>query len=176
MIRIATPSDYPQILDITNEVIKNTTAIYRNEPHTLETRQSYFDEKEAKNIPIFVSEQDHKILGFATYGSFRDNPGYLYTIEHSIHIHAEHRGQGIASELMKKLIEHVSLQGYKTLIGVIDSKNSASRHLHEKLGFKLSGTITNAAIKFDTWLDACFYQLDLPGPQQAKKKKLARAS
>lgn len=166
MIRIATQEDHSQILDITNDVILNTTAIYRDEPHTLQTRLAWFEEKEKKGIPIWVYERNGEIVGFATFGSFRDNTGYRYTIEHSIHVHKEYRGQGIARALMITLIHYVSEHGYKTLVGVIDSKNVASIRLHEKLGFTHSGTITNAATKFGQWLDASFYQLDLPGPKQ----------
>ena len=135
---------------------------------TFEMRTAWFLEKQSKKYAIWVYERDHRICGYVTYGPFRENPGYLYTVEHSLHIHKDYRGQGIARVLMNTLIEDVTNKGYKTLIGVIDSKNVASIRLHEKLGFVLSGTLQNVGFKFSEWLDACLYQLNLPG---AKKDK-----
>lgn len=168
MIRLAKIEDVAGILEITNEVILNSDAIYREEPLTLERRMEWFKDKISKKYPIWVYERDHTICGFATYGPFRENPGYLYTVEHSLHIHKDYRGQGIARVLMNALIDDVSKKGYKTLIGVIDSKNVSSIRLHEKLGFVLSGTLQNVGFKFGHWLDACFYQLNLPGPKKDK--------
>jgi L-amino acid N-acyltransferase YncA len=161
MIRLATPKDYPALVDIINDVILNTNAIYREEPHTLETRMPYFKEKEDKNIPIYVYELDHKVVGFITYGPFRDNPGYRYTIEHSLHIDKQYRGQGIGKKLLKALISDLMGSEFRLIVGVIDVQNRASRKLHESIGFKLSGQIENVAIKHSEWLDVCFYTYDL---------------
>ena len=158
MIRVSIPQDRERILEITNEVIIHTNAIYREEPHTLESRTSYFEEKEHLNIPIFVYEENGHVLGFITYGSFRDNPGYRFTVEHSLHVHADARGKGIGEALLRHLIESLRNTEIKSIVGVIDSKNSVSRHLHEKCGFYLSGTLYSVAVKKNQWLDACFYQ------------------
>lgn len=158
MIRLSTPFDREQILEITNDVILHTNAIYREEPHTLESRKPYFEEKERLNIPIFVYEEEGCVLGFITYGSFRDNPGYRYTVEHSLHVHRDARGKGIGKALLKHLIEHLRHTEIKCIVGVIDSKNTVSCHLHEKCGFTLSGTLHSIAYKKNQWLDARFYQ------------------
>lgn len=43
--------------------------------------------------------------------------------------------------------------------------NDGSIKIHEKFGFKYSGTVTKAGYKFGKWLDLVFYQLDLTGPK-----------
>lgn len=158
MIRVSNPNDREHILAITNEVIMNTNAIYREEPHTLESRKPYFEEKERLNIPIFVYEENGRVLGFVTYGSFRDNPGYRYTVEHSLHVSVDARGRGIGEALLNHLIESLRNTEIRSIVGVIDSENTASCHLHEKCGFILSGTLHSVAVKKNQWLDACFYQ------------------
>ena len=41
-IREAVREDIPQILEIYNDVILNTTAVYNYDPHTLEMRTEWF--------------------------------------------------------------------------------------------------------------------------------------
>ncbi|MDT3960459.1 N-acetyltransferase family protein [Staphylococcus kloosii] len=161
MIRFATKEDLPAILEIYNDAILNTTAVYTYEAQTLENRVQWFDIKSTHNEPIFVFELDNKAVGFATYGSFRDWPAYQYTIEHSIYVDKDYRGNGIARKLLTELLTDVKAKGYKTIVAGIDATNDKSIHLHKKFNFTYSGTITNVGYKFDHWLDLAFYQLDL---------------
>lgn len=161
MIRQAQQSDLTSILDIYNDAIINTTAVYAYQPTNIEERQAWFNHKQQNGDPIFVFEKDDIVQGFATYGQFRDWPAYLYTIEHSIYVHPKYRHLGIASQLLIKLIEEAKDNNFRTLIAGIDASNTGSIKLHEKFGFSHSGTIKYAGYKFDQWLDLTFYQLDL---------------
>ena len=80
MIRQATAHDLPEILDIYNDAILHTTAVYTYQPVTLEERQRWFDQKQQQQLPVFVFEEAGQVAGFATYGSFRDWPAYLYIL------------------------------------------------------------------------------------------------
>ena len=86
MIRHATKSDLPNILDIYNDAILNTTAVYSYKPQTLASREIWFENKSQNNEPIFVFFLQGEAVAFATYGSFRDWPAYQYSIEHSIYV------------------------------------------------------------------------------------------
>ena len=66
-VRHATENDLPQILDIYNDIIKNTNAVYYYEPHTLEMRKAWFDERKQLGFPIFVAEENEVILGMIKY-------------------------------------------------------------------------------------------------------------
>jgi len=164
MIRIAAESDLPEILEIYNEAILQTTAVYSYEAVTLENRLLWFREKQEKGYPVIVIEDGGRVMGFAAYGPFRPWPAYQYTIEHSVYVHKEYRGRGAGELLMRELIQLAEANGYATLIGGIDSANQGSIALHQKLGFVHSGTIRRAGYKFGKWLDLAFYQLDLTGP------------
>lgn len=55
-IRPAVQTDLPQILDIFNYAILNTTSVYAYEPHTLEMRKKWPEERRTLNQPVLVAE------------------------------------------------------------------------------------------------------------------------
>ncbi len=165
MIRQATAADVPTILEIFNDNILHSTAIYMYKEQTLEQRMQWFDSKQQNGEPLFVFEIDGEVAGYATYGAFRAYPAYQYTVEHSVYVHKNHYKKGIATKLMHVLIDHAKAHDVKTMVAGIDKENEASMIIHEKLGFTYSGTIRNAGYKFGRWLDLVFYQLDLQGPE-----------
>ena len=168
MIRFATEQDVACIVEIYNDAILNTTAVYKYEVETLQERLEWLQQKEQDGFPVLVFEDGGEIAGFATYGLFRVYPAYRYTVENSVYVHPKHMRKGIASKLMKALIEHAEHAGYKTIIACIDMTNDASIVMHEKFGFMQSGVIENAGYKFDRWLHLGLYQLQLTGPSQPK--------
>lgn len=165
MIREATEKDIKDILEIYNHAIINTTAVYTYKSQTLEEKMQWYEEKKKSGCPLFVYEEDNKVAGFATFGSFRDWPAYKYSIEHSVYVNNEYRRKGIATQLMKKLIDAANEMGYKTMVAGIDADNEESIKLHEKLGFTHCGTVTKVGYKFGRWLNLAFYQIDLTGPK-----------
>ena len=157
--------DAPAIQRILNDVIEQSTAPYDYEPRDLPTVESWIEQKLSGGWPIIGAfDRGNCLLGFATFGPFRPQPAYKYTVEHSIYICQHARGQGIAATLMKALITRALEKDFHTLVGCIDTNNHASIALHKKFGFTHSGTITQAGFKFGRWLDAAFYQLRLPTP------------
>lgn len=154
------------ILDIFNHAIAHSTALYEYQPRTLGFIQQWFKTKRVGGFPVLGLEQDGKLLAFASYGSFRPYPAYKYSVEHSIYVHPEQRGQGLGKHLLQALIQEVEAQNYHLLIGGIDAQNQASIALHTSLGFVHAGTIQQAGFKFGRWLDLAFYQFTLKTPLQ----------
>ncbi|MEK4578867.1 MULTISPECIES: GNAT family N-acetyltransferase [Bacillus] len=165
MIREAMKEDVTFILDIYNDAILNSTAVYAYKPVTLENRIDWYEQKKADCNPILVYELDNKVVGFATFGPFRAWPAYKYSIEHSIYVDKEYRKNGIGKSLMKELIAIAQKREYMTLIAGIDAENEKSIAMHKNFGFVYSGTIKKAGYKFNRWLDLAFYQLELNGPK-----------
>ena len=165
-IRPATEDDLPAILAIYNEVIANTTAAYVFEPHTLEMRKQWFDDLKAGGWPVVVAESEGAVAGFGCIGVFRGKPGYKYTGEHTVYVHADHRGKGVGHALLSTLIAEARRLELRTLIGGIDSANAASIAFHAGFGFVECARIKDVAYKFGRWLDLVFMQLILPGPER----------
>ncbi len=156
----------PAILEILNDAIVNSTALYEYRPRAPASMISWFDEKRAGGFPVLgaVNEID-ELLGFATYGVFRTRPAYKYSVEHSVYVAANARGQGVGVALMRRLIEVATERELHVLVGGIDASNHGSIAFHEKLGFTHCGTVREAGFKFGRWLDLAFYQLVLSGPK-----------
>jgi L-amino acid N-acyltransferase len=153
------------ILDIFNDAIANSTALYEYKPRTMETMRTWFATKQANRFPVIGAvDESGALIGFASYGTFRAFPANKYTVEHSVYVQKDHRGKGVSVALMKAIIERARAAELHTLIGGIDAANAVSIALHEKLGFTHAGTIKHAAFKFGRWLDLAFYQLILDTP------------
>jgi len=153
------------ILDILNDAIVTSAALYDYKPRAPETMVGWFKSKQDAGFPVLGAvDEDGSLLGFASYGAFRAWPAYKYSVEHSVYVHKDQRGRGIGLTLLQNLIQVAAQQQYHTLIGGIDVTNSASIALHLKLGFTHAGTIKHAGFKFGRWLDLSFYQLLLGTP------------
>jgi L-amino acid N-acyltransferase len=168
-IRKAEEQDLQAILDIYNDAILNTTAVYNYKPHTLAMRQEWFAQKQKDNFPVLVAVQGSTILGFSTYGHFRAWAAYKYSVEISVYIHPEHRGKGIAKLLYPPLFAAAKEQQLHTLIAGIDADNAASIKLHEHFGFTKAGHFKEVGYKFGKWLDLVFMQLHLSTPDHPKE-------
>jgi phosphinothricin acetyltransferase len=131
----------------------------------------WFDVKLKSNFPVIGLVNDREeLLGFGTYGTFRAWPAYKYTVEHSLYIERDHRGNGYGKILLQEIIKEAQRQAYHNLIAGIDSSNVNSKKLHESAGFIFAGQIKHAGYKFNRWLDLDFYQLLLPTPAHPTEK------
>ena len=78
------------ILDILNEAIVNSTALYDYKPRPPESMVGWFNTKTAGHFPVVGAINDAgQLMGFTSYGTFRAWPAYKYSVEHSIYIHKE---------------------------------------------------------------------------------------
>lgn len=168
-IRKAEEQDLQAILDIYNDAILNTTAVYNYKPHTLAMRQEWFAQRQKDNFPVLVAVQGSEILGFSTYGHFRAWAAYKYSVEISVYIHPGHRGKGIAKLLYPPLFAVAKEQQLHTLIAGIDADNAASIKLHEHFGFTMAGHFKEVGYKFGKWLDLIFMQLHLSTPEHPEE-------
>ena len=157
-IRDASDADLPQILAIYNDVVNTTTAIYDETVSTLEERQKWFDARRRQGWPVLVAVDGAEVLGFSSFGEWRTRWGYRYTVEHSVHVRADQRGQGIGRALVAALLPRAKTMGMHAMVAHIDAQAAASIHLHGKLGFELVGTFREVAQKFDRWLDLVVMQ------------------
>lgn len=158
LIRDAERADLPPILEIYNEVIANTTAIYSEAPVSLSDRESWWRARLALSYPVLVGIDDSGVVGFSSFGDFRSFPCYAPTVEHSVHIRADRRGAGLGAQLVRPLFARAAALGKHTMIAGIDAQNDASLRMHARLGFERVALFTEVGRKFERWLDLVFMQ------------------
>lgn len=155
------------ILEIFNDAILNSTALYDYKPRSAQSMTGWFDAKRAGRFPVIGLEApDDTLLGFASYGTFRAYPAYKYTVEHSVYIRKDQRGRGLGKVLMRELIAFAKRHDVHAMVGGIDAANTGSIALHERLGFRHVGMPPQVGFKFGRWLDLAFLQLLLETPTQ----------
>jgi phosphinothricin acetyltransferase len=158
-IRLADEDDLPAILEIYNDVIVNTTAVYDYEPHTLEMRKQWFETKKQQGFPVYVALENKKIIGFSSIGPFRNWAAYQYTVENSVYLSIDARGKGIGKLLLKPLIESAKALNKHAIVAGIDAANEVSIALHKSFGFEEVAHFKQVGFKFGRWLDLKFLQL-----------------
>ncbi|WP_313645115.1 N-acetyltransferase family protein [Pseudomonas sp.] len=165
-IRDALVTDLPGILEIYNDAVRHTTAIWNQTPVDLDNRQAWFEARAQQGYPILVTVDESGVLGYASFGDWRPFEGFRLTVEHSVYVRADQRGKGLGPLLMKALIERARACGKHVMVAAIESGNAASVRLHEQLGFAVTGQMPQVGVKFGRWLDLTFMQLVLnPGAE-----------
>ncbi len=159
LVRDARVSDLPEILAIHNLAIAETTAIWDIEPADLSERQAWFDARTAAGCPILVAEIDGAVAGYASYGQFRPKVGYRFAVENSVYVADRFHRRGVATTLMRELIDRARQGGVHTMIAAIESSNTTSIALHEKFGFAIVGQMPEVGFKFDRWMDLTLMQI-----------------
>ena len=157
-VRDATVEDLPGLLEIYNEVIATSTAVYSDRPATLEERTEWWRARTAAGYPVLVLSDSGGIAGFSTFGDFRSWPGYRYTVEHTVHVRADCRGRGIGRTLLEALFPRAAALGKHVMIAGIDAANEASIRFHARLGFVQCAHLREVGFKFGRWLDLVLMQ------------------
>lgn len=160
-LRDAETSDLGTITEIHNDAVVHTTAIWNETAVDVDDRAAWLADRTRRGFPVIVAVDDTGVLGYASYGDWRPHTGYRHTAEHSVYVRGDQRGRGIGRTLMRELITRARAQGLHVLVAGVDSTNTASIVLHEKLGFREVGRLPQVGAKFGRWLDLTFLQLVL---------------
>jgi L-amino acid N-acyltransferase len=158
-VRDAETADLPGLLEIYNDVIRTSTAVFSNEQVTIDERAAWLEARRAQGFPVLVTADEQGVAGFGSFGAFRSWPGYRTTVEHSVHVRADRRGQGLGTAIVVELIERAAALRMHAMIAGVEAENVASIRLHERLGFVTVARLPEIARKFDRWLDLVLLEL-----------------
>jgi L-amino acid N-acyltransferase len=160
-IREATAADMPQINDIVNWYIRETTVNWSWSERPMEEAMEWFHGHTPPRHPILVAEDEGIILAFASLSGLRAKEGYWPVAENSVYVLPDHRGLGLGTALMERLITHARASGLRVISAWVSDDNQDSIRFHEKLGFYRTGTLPGVGEKFGRRLGVAILQMDL---------------
>ena len=124
MIRAATVADCAALAALWNPIIRDTLVTFTTAQKSAEGLAATLAEKASAGFPFLVADRGG-LLGFATYGAFRAGPGYARTVEHTIILAPEARGQGVGRALMAAIEGHARGAGIHSMIAGVSAANGA---------------------------------------------------
>jgi phosphinothricin acetyltransferase len=128
------------------------------EPSDLRDRRKNFRNH---RLPHLVATCRGEVVGYAYVVLFRKRPAYRYTVKHSVYVHQEHVGRGIGRLLVRELVDACAAAGFRQMVGYIDSDNTPSLEMHNKLGFAQVGLLRAVAYRYGRWADTVMVQRSL---------------
>ncbi|MDU8913237.1 N-acetyltransferase family protein [Aestuariicoccus sp. MJ-SS9] len=155
IVRPARAGDAAAIAAIWNPIIDDTAITFTTAP---KTEAGIAADVAARGAAFQVAETDGTAIGFATYFPFRGGPGYARTMEHSVMLAPEARGQGAGRALMTALEAVARDAGIHSLIGGVSGENPEGVAFHERLGFKEIARLPEVGFKFGRWMDLVLMQ------------------
>lgn len=161
-IRDATDADVPDIQAIYAHHVLHGTGTFEEEPPPVEEMLERFHNVVDGGSVWLVATDATGVLGYGYYAPFRDRSAYRFTVEDSIYVREDVRGQGVGKALVSRLIDLATAAGLRQMIAVIgDSQNVSSIGVHASLGFLMVGTMRSTGIKFGRWIDVVTMQRPL---------------
>ena len=151
MIRPATETDVPEILEIYAPYVENTTITFEYDvPCHRSFLQRFLDI--TVQFPWLVWEEEGRILGYAYASPPYSRAAFAWCAEPTIYLRPEARGRGIGKKLYASLEAILDRQGYHVLYALITAENESSIAFHQKMGYETKAEFPNCGYKFNRWL------------------------
>jgi L-amino acid N-acyltransferase YncA len=150
IIREATESDLPAIVEIFNAAIPSRMVVALLEPVSVDERRPWFRAHSAETHPLWVVQSpDGMIAAWLSLETFLSRCAYRGTAEVSVYVHEGFRRQGLAARLLRNAIGTAPRLGIDALVGYIFAQNNPSLEFFEHAGFERWGYLPRVA-RLDT--------------------------
>ena len=157
-IRDATHDDAAQIATLWNPVIRDTAATFNAQEKSPADVAQMIATRQSDGHAFLVATRAGTLLGFATYSQFRGGIGYARTMEHTIILAPEARGQGSGRALMDRIMNHARSAGAHSLIAGVSAENPGGLGFHARLGFTEVARLQQVGHKFGRYMDLVLMQ------------------
>ncbi len=156
-IRLARPGDAEALRAIYNTEVSGSTVTFDIEPRSHVEQVAWIERHQGVH-PAVVAVDDGTVAGFGSLSPFRDRAAYATTVEDSVYVAGERRGQGVGRLLLDELVSLATRQGFHTVIARSSGNNGPSIALHRACGFVLVGVEREVGRKFGRWIDVAVLQ------------------
>ena len=153
VLRHANINDLPQIVAIYNSTVAGRMVTADTEEVSVESRTSWFKQHQESSRPLYVLEENNRIIAWLSFHSFYGRPAYSITCEIAIYIHQDFRGQQLGSYLLETAIQRSPELNIENLLGYIFAHNEPSLKLFRKYGFETWGTFPQVGIIDHQYVD-----------------------
>ncbi|MEU9418343.1 N-acetyltransferase family protein [Streptomyces sp. NPDC048272] len=157
------------IAPLTGEHAEQALAIYQagiDEGNaTFETTAPTWAEFDAAKLPeqrFAALDADGKLLGWVATTRVSDRCAYAGVVEHSVYVHPDARGRGVAGRLLAALVESTEGAGIWTIQSGIFPENTASLAVHARAGFRIIGTRERIGRHHGVWRDVVLLERRSP--------------
>lgn len=161
MIRAVKPKDAAAIAEIYNHYIQYSCITFEEVSVSAIEMRKRISHVLAKDLPWLVAELDGMVIGYAYATKWRERSAYRHSVETTVYLSHDAKGNGIGGRLYKQLFTELRDRGVRIAIGGITQPSLASVALHEKLGMKKVAHFERVGLKFNQWLDVGYWQIDL---------------
>ena len=156
--RLVEPRDAEATRAIYNVEVLESTVTFDITPRSLADQQVWIAEHSGGHPAIVAVDDDETVLGFASLSAFKPRAAYAPTVEDSVYVHRDARGDGIGELLLRDIIRLGSDHGFHSAVARIVGGHEASIALHRKCGFEEIGCEREVGRKFGRWLDVLLMQ------------------
>ncbi|MBG9813987.1 GNAT family acetyltransferase [Bacillus endophyticus] len=137
-IRKATEQDAAHIVEIKNEIARNTTFFLRSQDDDEEREEDYrrkIGEREKKGGLTIVAEEGGKVIGFLSFSRV-PYVRFCHTGTFGMGVKRDFRGSGAGSSLLQYLIRWgIEEEGLEKIDLEVFSHNEKAIRLYQKFGF-----------------------------------------
>jgi phosphinothricin acetyltransferase len=135
------------VLSIFNHFVENSFAAY---PGTRAGKDAFTHWMDViRDYPAFVArDPSGTVAGFAFLRPWHPADSLRRTAEITYFLHPDHRGAGLGTHLMKRLLEDARHRGIDRILASISSRNEESLAFHRKHGFTECGRFPEVGVKF----------------------------
>jgi len=169
----AAPPHLPEVQAIYAHHVLYGTGTFEEVPPSVEEMAARHAACLAGGFDWLVAEDATGVLGYGYTGKFRARAAYDWTVEDSVYVRDDVRGQGVGKALVGALLARAEARGFRQMLALIgDSQNIGSIGVHASLGFVRAGVMRATGVKFGRWLDVVIMQRPLgeadtnvPGPR-----------
>ena len=151
-VRLAERRDAEAMRAIYNVEVTESTATFDLVPRTLDEQVDWIAGHSGAH-PAIVASDEGEVVGFGSLSPFKDRPAYATTVEDSVYVRRDRRGQGLGRLLLDELLRLAREHGFHSVMARIVGGHEASIALHRACGFELVGTEREVGRKFGRWLD-----------------------